>query len=84
MPSRHAAPLGRLAPAPGLRARLQREWEHAQFLRGKILELERERQGAIAHGRGQAIDKVRQWRRLRAIGPSGVGIYVNEFFGWRR
>ncbi len=53
-------------------------------LRGKILELERERQGTIAHGRGQAIEKVRQWRRLRAIGPSGAWIYVNEFFGWRR
>ncbi len=69
---------------PGLRARLRREWEHAQFLHGKILELERERQRAIAHGHGPAVEKVRQLLRLRAIGPSGAWVYVNEFFGWRR
>jgi transposase len=69
---------------PGLRARLQREWDHAQFLHAKILELERQRQQAIAHGRGPAVAKVRQLLRLRAIGPSGAWVYVNEFFGWRR
>lgn len=69
---------------PGLQSRLQREWEHAQFLHGKILELERERQRAIAHDQGPAIEKVRQLLRLRAIGPSGAWVYVHEFFGWRR
>ncbi|MGQ0551132.1 MAG: IS110 family transposase [Armatimonadota bacterium] len=69
---------------PGLRARVQREWEQAQFLHGQIRELERERQRAIAHGRGQAVEKVRQLLRLRAIGPSGAWTYVNEFFGWRQ
>jgi len=73
------------SPLPtGLRARLQREWEHAQFLHGKIVELERERQQAIRHDRGQAIEKVRQLLRLRALGPSGAWVYVNEFFGWRQ
>lgn len=73
------------SPLPaGLRARLQREWEHAQFLHGKIVELERERQRAIAHDRGPAVEKVRQLLRLRAIGPSGAWVYVNEFFGWRQ
>jgi transposase len=73
------------SPLPaGLRARLQREWEHAQFLHGKILELERVRQRAIAHDRGPAVEKVRQLLRLRAIGPSGAWVYVNEFFGWRQ
>jgi transposase len=73
------------APLPaGLRTRLEREWEHAQFLHGKIVELERERRRAITHGRGQAIEKVRQLLRLRAIGPSGAWVYVNEFFGWRQ
>jgi transposase len=72
------------SPLPaGLRARLQREWEHAQFLHGKIAEMERERQQAIRHDRGQAIEKVRQLLRLRAIGPNGAWVYVNEFFGWR-
>jgi len=72
------------SPLPaGLRARLEREWEHAQFLHGKIAELERERRRAITHDRGQAIEKVRQLLRLRAIGPNGAWVYVNEFFGWR-
>src|SRR5204863_2247380 len=49
------------SPVPAaLRARLEREWEHAQFLRTRIRERERERQRAIAHGHGEAIDKVRQ------------------------
>lgn len=73
------------SPLPaGLRARLQREWEHAQFLHAKILELERERQRAIKHDRSPAIDKVRQLLRLRAIGENGAWVYVNEFFGWRQ
>jgi transposase len=73
------------SPVPAaLRARLEREWEHAQFLRTRILELERARQRAIADGRGEAIDKVRQLLRLRAVGPTGAWVYVNEFFGWRR
>ncbi|PYN39724.1 MAG: IS110 family transposase, partial [Candidatus Rokuibacteriota bacterium] len=43
--------------------------------------MERERQRAIAHGRGETIDKVRQLLRLRAVGPTGAWVYVNEFFG---
>lgn len=73
------------SPLPaGLRARLQREWEHAQFLHGNIAELERQRRRAIAHDRGQAVEKVRQLLRLRAIGANGAWVYVNEFFGWRQ
>jgi transposase len=74
---------GSALPA-GLRARLERECEHAQFLRTKIGQLERERQQAIAHGGGPALDKVRQLLRLRAIGPTSAWVYVNEFFGWRQ
>jgi transposase len=71
------------SPLPaGLRARLQREWEHAQFLYGKILELEGERRRAITHDHGQAVEKVRQLLRLRAIGANGAWVYVHEFFGW--
>jgi transposase len=69
---------------PALRARLEREREHAQFLTTKIGELERERQQTIAHGQGVAVAKVRQLLRLRAIGPTGAWVYVNEFFGWRQ
>jgi transposase len=74
---------GSALPA-GLRARLERECQHAQFLRATIGQLERERQRAIAHGSGPALDKVRQLLRLRAIGPTGAWVYVNEFFGWRQ
>ncbi len=82
--------LGRLrlwdgSPLPaGLVARLQREWEHAEFLHGKILELERERRQAILEGQSPALEKVRQLMLLKAIGPSGSWVYVHEFFGWRR
>jgi transposase len=73
------------SPLPtALRARLEREWEHVQFLRTRIRELERERLRAIAHGRGEAIAKVQQLLRLRAVGPGSAWVYVNEFFGWRR
>jgi transposase len=73
------------SPIPaGLRARLQREWEHAQFLHAKIGELERERRQAIIRNRGHAVEKVRQLLRLRGIGPNGAWVYVNEFFGWRQ
>jgi transposase len=72
-------------PLPaGLHARLNREWEHAQFLHAKILELERQRSRAIKHDRGDVIDKVRQLLRLRAIGETGAWVYVYEFFGWRQ
>ena len=73
------------SPLPaGLRARLEREWEHVQFLHGKILELECERRQAMVHDHGQAVDKVRQLLRLRAVGPNGAWVYVHEFFGWRQ
>ena len=73
------------APVPtALRARLERECEHAEFLRLKIRDLERERQRASAQGQGAAIGKVRQLLRLRAIGPTGAWVYVHEFFGWRQ
>jgi transposase len=40
------------SPGPAaLRARLERDWEHAQFLRTRIRELQHERQRAIAPGR---------------------------------
>jgi transposase len=73
------------APVPAARrARWEREWEPAQCLRTRILELERERQRAMAHGRGAALAKVRPLLRRRAGGPTGAWGYVNECCGWRR
>ena len=73
------------SPLPsGVRTRLQREWAHAQFLHEQITTLERQRQHAIAQEPGRAADQVRQLLRLRAVGPSGAWVVVNEFFGWRQ
>jgi transposase len=73
------------SPLPGgVRARLQREWAHAQFLHAQITTLERHRQHAIVQDQGRAADQVRQLLRLRAVGPSGAWVVVNEFFSWRQ
>jgi transposase len=72
------------SPVPAaLRARLERECEHAHFLRTRSRELERERQRRLTHAQDQAVAKVRQLVRLRAIGAAGAWVAVNEFFGWR-
>ena len=73
------------SPLPdGLRARLRREWEHAQFLHTKILELHRHRSRAIKHDNSQPVGKIRQLPQLRGIGENAAWVYVNEFFGWRQ
>ncbi|HXX39799.1 MAG TPA: IS110 family transposase [bacterium] len=72
------------SPLPArLRARLQREWEHAKFLHTKILELQRQRYAAIKHERSEVMDKVRALLHLRGIGENSAWVYVHEFFGWR-
>ena len=73
------------SPLPdGLQARLRREWEHAQFLHTKILELHRHRSRALKHDNSPAIGKIRQLLQLRGIGENAAWVYVNEFFGWRQ
>ena len=73
------------SPLPdGLRARLRREWEHAQFLHTKILELHRHRSRTIKHESSQPVGKIRQLLQLRGIGENAAWVYVNEFFGWRQ
>lgn len=69
---------------PALRARLQRDCEHVQFLHTKILELHRQRSRAIKHDDSQPVEKVRQLLHLRGIGENAAWVYVNEFFSWRR
>ena len=73
------------SPLPdGLRARLRREWEHAQFLHTKILALHRHRSRALKHDNSPAVGKIRQLLQLRGIGENAAWVYVNEFFGWRQ
>ena len=40
--------------------------------------------GRLPTGAARPSTKVRQLLRLRAVGPTGAWVYVNEFFGWRR
>jgi transposase len=73
------------SPLPDrLRARLRREWEHAQFLHTKILELHRHRSRALKHDGSPSVRKIRQLLQLRGIGENAAWVYVHEFFGWRQ
>jgi transposase len=73
------------SPLPaGLRARLERDCAHAEFLHTKVRELEGQQRQVLAHGRGDSVAKVRQLVRLRAVGVTGAWTYVHEFFGWRQ
>lgn len=68
---------------PGLCARLQREWAHAQFLAQQVRALEQERDQALTAARDHAATRVRQLLHLRALGANSAWILVHEFFGWR-
>jgi transposase len=68
---------------PALQARLQREWEHVQFLHTKILELHRQRSRALKRECGRPVEQIRQLLQLRGVGENAAWVYVNEFFGWR-
>jgi transposase len=73
------------SPLPvGLRTRLERDCEHAQFLHAKIRDLEGQQRQALAQSRGASVAKVRQLVRLRAVGVTGAWVYVHEVFGWRQ
>jgi transposase len=69
--------------SPMLRSRLEREWAKAQFLRGQLNELERQRLEFIREGEGGALDQVRKLLHLKGIGPKSAWLYVMEFFSWR-
>jgi transposase len=68
---------------PGLKARLQREYERLQLVERQIKALEAERRAAIRHSTDPAVEMVRHLLRLRAIGPNSAWLYVMEFFSWR-
>ena len=68
---------------PGLKARLEREYERLQLVERHIKALEAERRAAIRHSTDPAVEMVRHLLRLRAIGPNSAWLYVMEFFSWR-
>jgi transposase len=69
--------------APGLRARLQREYASFQFVNQQIRELKHTRRELIETSDDPSVVKVRQLLRLRGIGPESSWLFVMEFFGWR-
>jgi transposase len=73
---------GDLLP-PGLRARVEREYESLRYMEQQIKELEGERDELIESSEHPSIEKVRRLMRLRAIGPNSAWLFVMEFFGWR-
>jgi transposase len=74
--------------APGLKARIRREWDRLVFLKGQISALTRERQSAVREknepDKAPDLEKIRQLEQLRAIGPVGAWVLVRELFGWRQ
>lgn len=68
----------------GLRRRLEREWEHYEFLHKQILAIETERRDELAQSRRCSVERIRQLMRLRALGPGSSTILVQEFFAWRK
>jgi transposase len=71
-------------PIPeGLKARLQKEFERLQFIRGQIHELEAERVDAIRRSADPEMEMVRRLLRLRGIGLNGAWVNTMEFFAWR-
>jgi transposase len=68
---------------PGLRARLQREYRHLQFVQGQIKALEQERLDLVRYSQRRDVEMVRRLMRLKGIGVGSAWLYVMEFFAWR-
>jgi transposase len=74
---------GRPVP-PGLAQRLLHEFERLQLVNRQVRERCRERSRAIKEQSSPAIVQVRKLLGLRAIGPNGSWLLVQEYFGWRK
>lgn len=68
---------------PGLRIRLDREYERMQLVQEQIKVLETERLDMIRHSPRADIQQVRHLLRLKGIGVASAWLYVMEFFAWR-
>ena len=69
---------------PGLRRRLEREWQHLEFLHGQILAIESERREELKRSRQRGVERIRQLMKLRSVGAGSATVLVREFFDWRR
>lgn len=69
---------------PGLRRRLEQEYERLEMVRRQIRDLESERRKLIqAERRDRTVEMVRRLRFLKAIGDAGAWVLVMELFSWR-
>ena len=73
---------GSALPA-GLRRRLEREWEKAQFFTQQIQALLGERRKLIREGADPAMAMVLQLAHLKGVGIESAWLHTMEFFGWR-
>lgn len=69
--------------AGGLRARLAREWERAQFYTDLVERLEAERRELLRKAEDPVVEKVLQLNHLKGIGVNSAWLYTMELFGWR-
>jgi transposase len=71
------------ALGPGLKARLQREYERLAKVQEQILQLERQRRDQVKEAEEPALRLVQQLIGLKGIGLTSAWLFVREFFGWR-
>lgn len=72
------------AVPPGLRARLEREYERWELLSGQIRALEAQRREALRSSERADVETARRLYRLRGIGENYSWLVAMEFFAWRR
>jgi len=68
---------------PGLRQRLEREYQRLQLVQSQIRQIDQQRQEALRTADTPALEQVRQLLRLKGIGVNSAWVYVMEFFAWR-
>lgn len=69
---------------PGLRQRVQREFERWQFTHQQLLAIEKQRRDRAKDETDAGFDKVRQLYGLKGIGLGAALTYGLEFFSWRQ
>lgn len=68
---------------PGLRARIEREFDRWRFTQDQVLVLEKERRDRTKDESDPSLEKVRALFALKAIGLGAAWTWGLEFFTWR-
>jgi transposase len=69
---------------PGLRSRLEREYERMLLVNKQIKILEAERRDLIRNSTRPDVELVRQLMGIKGIGVGSAWLWVMEFFAWRK